>query len=108
MEALESEKKIRQLLRVKKRKLVRGSRDQRIVIDREISNVNNKIREVKAAISPWRVSLLTVMMQQKWHVDIATRLVMGNRFRKSAKEQKKVLQELENTLENLNETRDVI
>ena len=39
---------------------------------------------------------------------ILTLLLMGNSFRKSAIEKEKVLQELENAVDNLNKKRDMI
>ena len=77
-------------------------------MDREINDGNNKISEVKATISPLKSKAAGCYdVAEETNADIATLVVMGNRFRKPAKEKEKSLQELENAVDNLNKINEI-
>ena len=96
-------------MRIKKKAI--GSRDKQgklEVMDREINDGNNKISEVKATISALKSKAGGCYdVAEETNADIATLVVMGNRFRKAAKEKEKSLQELENAVDNLNKLNEI-
>ena len=92
----------RQLLRIKKNGL-RDKQGKLEVIDREINNANNKTSKIIATIFTLKSKAGDCYdATEETDANIAALKVMGNSFRKAAEEKEKVLQELENAVDNWN------